>query len=114
MGLWATGRVPMGDGKLVYDAYLANGNRIQDGVLDFQAHRDDDSNKELGFNVGYRFGGTLDGLLVGLQLDEHVASYDPAGSVQARTHVSMYGGLLLPRRATGKASANTIDSATRT
>jgi hypothetical protein len=93
VGLWATGRVPMGGGKLVYDAFIANGNKIQDGVLDFQAHRDDDSNKALGFNAGYRFGGALDGLLVGLHgMDQHVASYDPAGTVEARTHVSMTGG----------------------
>jgi hypothetical protein len=37
VGLWATGRVAAGNGKIVYDAYIGNGGRIVDGVLDFNA-----------------------------------------------------------------------------
>jgi hypothetical protein len=93
VGLWANGRVPMGQGKLVYDAYVGNGSRIVDGVLDFNAHRDDNSNKAVGGNLGYRFGGPLDGLLVGLHaLSEDVSSYDGAGTLIARTHLSVTGG----------------------
>jgi hypothetical protein len=92
VGLWASGRVPMGTGKVVYDAYFVNGSRIEGGVLDFNAHRDDNSNKGVGGNIGYRFGGALDGLLAGFHgLAEDVTSYD-AGSPVARTRMNMMGG----------------------
>jgi hypothetical protein len=93
VGLWATGRVPTAGGKVVYDAYLTNGNRIREGVLDFNAHRDDNTNKAVGGNVGFRFTGALDGLLVGLHgMSQHVASYDAVGTLQARTRMGMSGG----------------------
>jgi hypothetical protein len=92
VGLWAHGRVAAGPGKLVYDAYLANGGRIVDGVIDFNAHRDDNSNKAVGGNIGYEFGGALAGLLVGVHaLREDMSVY--AGDVpQSRTRVAFTGG----------------------
>lgn len=92
VGLWATGQLPLGPGKLHYDAYLVNGSRIVDGIMDFNAHRDDNGNKGVGGNVGYRFGGALDGLQVGLHaLREDVNVY--GGDVlQARTRLAFTGG----------------------
>jgi hypothetical protein len=92
VGLWGTGQVAMGPGKLRYDVYLANGSRIVDGVMDFNAHRDDNTNKAVGGNVGYRFGGALDGLLVGLHaLKEDVSVYQ-GDVLQARTQLNFTGG----------------------
>jgi hypothetical protein len=92
VGLWGTGQVAMGPGKLRYDVYLANGSRIVDGVMDFNAHRDDNSNKAVGGNIGYRFGGALDGLLVGLHaLKEDVSVYR-GDEVLARTQLNFTGG----------------------
>ncbi|HXZ49706.1 MAG TPA: hypothetical protein VEG27_11825 [Usitatibacter sp.] len=92
VGLWATGHVPAGDGQVVYDAYFANGSRIVDGTLDFNAFLDDNANKAVGANVGYRFGGALDGLLLGLHgLREDVNAYD-GGTLAARTRLALAGG----------------------
>jgi hypothetical protein len=91
VGLWANGRYPLGPGRIVYDAWLGNGNRIVDGVLDFQAHRDEDANKEVGANVGYRFGGPLDGLLLGIHgLREDVAAH-AGGVLLNRTSMGFTG-----------------------
>jgi HAMP domain-containing protein len=93
VGIWGNGQVAMGPGKLRYDAYVANGSRIVDGIIDFNAHRDDNSNKALGGNIGYRFdGGALDGLLVGLHaLKEDVSVYQ-GEALQARTQLNFTGG----------------------
>lgn len=66
VGLLASGGLRVGSGRLHYDAYLANGNRIVDGALDFNAVQDDNGNKLLGGNLRYAFGGTLEGLTVGV------------------------------------------------
>ena len=92
VGLWATGRMPAGPGKFQYDAYFANGSRILDGVVDFNAMRDDNGNKAVGGNVGYRFGGALDGLLVGLHgLREEVDVYN-GDALAAKTRLAFVGG----------------------
>jgi hypothetical protein len=92
VGLWAHGRVPAGAGKLNYDAYLANGGRITDGVIDFNAYRDDNSNKAVGGSINYEFGGALSGLVVGAHaLQEEMDVYDGA-SVQSRTRLAFTGG----------------------
>ena len=92
VGLWATGRVAAGPGKVHYDAYVTNGGRIVDGVTDFNAARDDNSNKAVGGNLGYQFGGALSGLLVGAHaLREDLNAYN-AGAIQARTRMALYGG----------------------
>ncbi len=91
VGLWGTGHIPAGGGHLVYDAYVGNGSRIVDGTVDFNAHHDDNSNKAIGANVGYRFGGALDGLLAGVHgLREDVNVYT-GEALQARTRLAFYG-----------------------
>jgi hypothetical protein len=94
VGVWGTGQVAMGPGKLRYDGYVANGSRIVDGIVDFNAHRDDNTNKAVGGNIGYRFGGALDGLLLGLHaLKENVSVYQ-GDALQARTQLNFTGGYL--------------------
>ncbi len=76
VGLWATGSVNWGDGKLDYDAYVGNGQRILSGQLDFNGVRDDNNNKMIGGNLHYRFPGALDGLILGTHaFREQVDSY---------------------------------------
>jgi hypothetical protein len=92
VGLWANGRLAAGAGKVVYDAYLTNGGRIVDGVADFNAFRDDNTNKAVGGNIGYQFGGALSGLLVGAHgLREEVGAY-AGDSLRSRTRVALSGG----------------------
>ncbi|MET3133984.1 hypothetical protein AAKU55_004277 [Oxalobacteraceae bacterium GrIS 1.11] len=91
VGLWATGRVGMGDGKLEYDAYVGNGSRTVDGVLDFNAVRDNDTNLLVGGSVRYRFGGVLDGLVLGGHgFTEKVSAYS-VGMRDNTSDVSMAG-----------------------
>lgn len=66
VGLWLTGTVAAGDGRIGYDAYAGNGPRLQAGVIDYQPVRDDNGNKLVGGAVTYRFGGAADGLVLGV------------------------------------------------
>ena len=68
MGAWATGAVPMGDVKLIYDAYVGNGNAIDldtsessRGSLAINNSRDSNSNTLVGGDVGYQIGGLVVG-----------------------------------------------------
>ncbi|HET9577082.1 MAG TPA: hypothetical protein VFP44_04600 [Usitatibacter sp.] len=92
VGLWLTGRVPAARGRIEYDAYLANGSRIADGVLDFNAFHDDNSHKAVGGRVGYRFGGgPLDGLTLGAHaLGDDITAF-AADTAVARSRLRMLG-----------------------
>ena len=98
MGLLANGIVSVGTGKIVYDAYLGNGSRIVDDALDPNITRDDNSNKALGLNVGYKFAGALSGLQAGGHIaTQQVNSY--AGSTLLnRTRVNMLGAYAVYER----------------
>lgn len=93
VGLWATGETATGNGKLGFDAYVGNGSRIQTGVLDYNAVRDDNSNKLFGGALKYRFGGELDGLILGVhamqgQIDDH----GDGVAALSRNRLRMLGG----------------------
>jgi hypothetical protein len=91
VGLWATGGVKAGSGKLEYDAYLGNGGRILDGTLDFNAVKDDNGNKVLGGNLRYRFGGSASGLVLGLHgFTQHITAYN-GSTPGATTKLNMLG-----------------------
>lgn len=91
VGLLTNGHISAGKGKIVYDAYIGNGSRIVDNALDSNITRDDNSNKALGLNLGYRFSGALAGLQAGGHIaTQQVNSY--AGSnLLNRTRVNMLG-----------------------
>lgn len=83
VGLLASGGLRVGAGRLHYDAFLANGNRIAAGVLDFNTVQDDNRDKLFGANLRYAFGGPLEGLTLGVhglkqQVDRQA---DPADSL---------------------------------
>jgi hypothetical protein len=94
VGLWANGRFTAGPGKFIYDVYIGNGDRIVDGVLDFNAFRDDNSNKAVGGNLGYRFGGALDGLLVGVHAMRADTDVYHDDALQNRNRLAFTGAYL--------------------
>jgi hypothetical protein len=94
VGGWATGKTPTSFGKVSYDLYAGNGNRIQDGVLDYNAFGDDNGSPIVGFNVGVSPQG-FSGLTVGLHgFQQKVSGSNAAGtltgSVQSRV-LGAYG-----------------------
>lgn len=92
VGVLASGLIPVGKGKVVYDAYLGNGSRIVDDALDPNITRDDNSNKALGFNLGYRFSGRLSGLQTGGHISTQQVNSYAGGALLNRTRVNMLGG----------------------
>ena len=90
IGAWATGQSRLGAGRLHYDVYAGNGDRIEGGVLDFNAHRDDNANKLVGFNVGYA-PRALEGLLFGIHGLRFEADGYEDGIATSRTRVNMAG-----------------------
>jgi hypothetical protein len=94
VGIWGTGKTRLGQGRLVYDAYLTNGPRISDGRLDFNAFNDDNSGKMLGGSLAYEPGGALSGVTVGVHgFGTSVDAYASDGAVLRRTSLRMVGGL---------------------
>jgi hypothetical protein len=92
-GLWGTGGLRVGPGRLVYNLYMGNGTRIADGMLDPNPAGDDNGNRALGFGLGYRFSGDLDGLALGVNgLRQSVGAYDATGTMTSLTRVEMLGG----------------------
>jgi hypothetical protein len=104
VGLWGNGGLRAGDGKINYDLYIANGQRIvgasgtqndATGQLDMNLLRDDNHSYEYGAKVGYQFGGRLEGLQLGTHyLDEKVNDDvdQPNNLPSDKTDVHIYGG----------------------
>ena len=70
VGLWSTGKFKAGEGKLTYDVFAGNGPKIAltgtasqtPGILDINLAGDNNHQAMVGFNLGYEFSGTMDGL----------------------------------------------------
>lgn len=92
VGLWVNGRTNLGPGKLQYDAYVTNGDKISNNTLDFNFGADDNGKRAVGATVGYRYEGLLAGVHM---LQDHVDTYAAPGVVTARTKVQMTGGYAL-------------------
>lgn len=92
VGVWATGQTRAGDGRIEYDAYVGNGGRTLDGVIDYNAVKDDNSNRMVGASVRYRFGGAADGLVLGAHgYAQKISSYANA-TLNSTAKVNMLGG----------------------
>ena len=90
VGLWGTGALNTGLGKLGYDVYLFNGNRIGAGVLDFQASGDEDGSLGLGFRSSLALGGS--GWTVGLHgMRQRVGGENADASASGRSRLNMLG-----------------------
>jgi hypothetical protein len=95
VGLWASGRTELGDGKVTYDAYVANGPSIRGRTLDFNGFTDDNANKLYGFNLGYKPRGLLTGMTAGVHgFTSRVTSLDAAGAAFSQNRLRMFGGYL--------------------
>lgn len=93
VGLWATGKVRLGAGRLSYDTYVANGPSIVDRRLDPGVVTDRDSNKMLGFNLGYQANQGLSGLTLGVHgFQSDVGQYSIGGALRNTTRVRVLGG----------------------
>lgn len=74
VGLWNTGKFKAGEGKLTYDVFVGNGPKIAVvdptiaasptnlGTLDVNFAGDNNHQAMVGFNLGYEFAGSMDGL----------------------------------------------------
>ncbi len=92
VGFWATGKTPTSLGKLTYDAYVANGNRIANGTSDYQASGDDNKKPLIGFNLGFS-PNAVPGLTVGLHgLQQQVGGNNADDSRSGVARTQMLGG----------------------
>jgi hypothetical protein len=66
VGAWLTGYERVGDGKVTYDVFVGNSQRIVDGTLDMNNLGNTNGNAIYGGNVGWLPNGSLDGLKVGV------------------------------------------------
>lgn len=87
VGAWLTGNARAGDGKVVYDLYAGNGQQVIDGVLDMRNAGNAHGDLIVGGRLGYRFGGTLDGLTLGLHAFDDKVSDDALPANQTRVRV---------------------------
>ncbi|MEQ1807290.1 MAG: hypothetical protein ABL900_18075 [Burkholderiaceae bacterium] len=95
VGVWGSGKIGLGQEKLSYDAYLANGPTIRHGRLDYNAFSDDNGSKLFGFNLNWDPKATLRGASVGLHAFRTTADTRLAtGALHSRTRVRMLGGYL--------------------
>jgi hypothetical protein len=62
IGLWGEGKFKVGDSKLTYDVFAGNGPKIVKSILDINQAGDNNHQAMVGFNLGYEFSGSLDGL----------------------------------------------------
>jgi hypothetical protein len=96
VGMMASGSARMANGRLSYDFIVGNGSRITgdagDKSLDYNAGKDDNSDKAVGANVRYAFNGELDGVTVGLHaLTEQINEE----TTPNKTRMNMMGGYLV-------------------
>jgi hypothetical protein len=92
-GIWVTGHDNMGPGRITYDVYFGNGQRILDGALDMQNEGNADSHTAAGGRFGYEFrGGPLDSLWIGVHGFQEQVDNFVNGMVTAQTDVKMAGG----------------------
>jgi hypothetical protein len=98
VGAWITGGIPAAGGKLTYDAYFGNGQRILDtgsgqGAIDMNNIGNTHGNMIYGGRLGFAFGGALDGLLIGVDaFSTKIADDQP---IPALTGVRSYGTYLV-------------------
>jgi len=92
VGAWGNGKVATDFGKLSYDLYVSNGNRILGGVLDYNASGDDNSSLAYGFNLGLNLK-AVPGLTLGLHgMRQNVNGQNADASVTGAARLQFIGG----------------------
>jgi hypothetical protein len=66
VGAWMTGAVSAGDGRVLYDFYVGNGQKVEGGIVDMQNGGNAHGGAMAGTRLSYRFAGAADGLQVGI------------------------------------------------
>ena len=64
-GIWMTGGIRAGSGKFTYDVWAGNSPRIAGNVLSPNVAGSTNHHMSTGANLGYQFGGVLEGLRLG-------------------------------------------------
>jgi hypothetical protein len=96
VGLWATGKIDSGGGKISYNAYVANAQTIElengpgSGVLSPNAAGSPNGRATLGGSLGFHFSGALKGTEVGAHW--LTSTIDDTSAEANRTRVGMFGG----------------------
>jgi hypothetical protein len=91
VGVWGVGNLHTSVGKLGYDLYVVNGDRINAGVLDYQARGDSDGSVGAGFRASLSLAGT--GLTLGVHgLNQGVSGGNADGTASGRVKLAMLGG----------------------
>ena len=107
VGLWSTGKVRAGDGRITYDAFAGNGPMIDmepasgvqaPGTLNINAAGDNNHQAMVGFNLGYEFSGAMEGLRLGIHalrgdVDDDSDGTLPGSASLNKTGLSMTGAL---------------------
>ena len=94
VGLWTTGSVHSGAGRILYDAYVGNAQHITNGVLD-QGNAGFGDNEWIGGGrIGYQLNeGALDGLTFGAHaFTARVTADATANQLASIINVLVYGG----------------------
>jgi hypothetical protein len=98
VGIWGTGRQSLGDGHLTYDFTVGNSPRILTdngqpgtGQVDMNLLGSNNHDMSTLANIGYEFGGSLDGLKLGIHAMRWKTTDDVAPSPNS-TNVRFVGG----------------------
>jgi len=90
VGVWGAGAMHAGDGRLSYDIFVGNSPSINANVLDPNNSGKTQPGYSSGFNLGYLFGGSADGIKTGIHGYRAVVRDDaPVANV---TRVNILGG----------------------
>lgn len=108
VGLWGAGKVKAGEGKLTYDVFAGNGPKIAmgptdslgaqtSGTLDINQAGDNNHQAMVGFNLGYEFSGSMDGLRLAVHslrgdVDDDSDASIPGSTSLNKTELNMVGG----------------------
>jgi len=99
VGLWSIGAIPAGAGKVTYDLYTGNNQRIVgtgaggEGTLNPNLATSTNRRAMAGLNLGYQFSGALDGLKLGAH--GYTARIDDDAASLNSTRVRFTGGYLV-------------------
>ena len=89
VGLWGTGSMRIGTGRATYDLIVGNSPSINDGALDPNNIGSRNFAWSSGFNFGYIFGGSAEGLKVGV--DGYHAQVTDVNAPSVGTRMNILG-----------------------
>ena len=96
VGLWDTGAIRAGKGKFTYDLYVGTDPSINNGELNPNPSGSSHPGLSAGFNVGYLFGGSADGLRIGLHGYRADVRNNPVAVVSRMNMLGAYAALDSP------------------